>query len=259
VPANTGENANNANVSVTNVTVPTPTPPSGILTLGTEQLYTCNADGDGTKPLTQNQGLIYFYYLWSPDGSMLAALAATSREWQVLQSSADSKGEAFIPAGRLRVVEKNGRERRLDDAPTSVRPVWSPDSAKVAEAFGTQIRIYDAGGITPTQAAVPLRNQLLISSQAYDRDQQQKLQAANSNEATNSTGNVTYNAEQATTTLPDEKSLVSFNPIVELDWTSDDILYLRTAYVKRMKNDADSVTSFARWHRLIFSYQGASN
>ncbi|MGH9820809.1 MAG: hypothetical protein ACRD43_11625, partial [Pyrinomonadaceae bacterium] len=63
------------------------------------------------------------------------------------------------------------------------------------------------------------------------------------------------NTGQGATTLPDEKSLVSYNPIVELEWTADNILYLRTAYVKRMKNDADSVTSFARWHRLIFSYQ----
>jgi len=157
------------------------------------------------------------------------------------------------------VIEKNGRERRLDDAPTSVRPVWSPDSAKISEAFGTQVRVYDANGIAPTQAAIPLRNQLLISSQVYDRDQQRKLQAVNGSEEANATTSPSSNTEQAATTLPDEKSLVSFNPIVELEWTSDDILYFRTAYVKRMKNDADSVTSFARWHRLIFSYQAAAN
>lgn len=262
VPANTvetnSENVNGEANSNVATAAPTPAAPTGILTFRTEQLYVCNADGDATKALTQNEGLIYFYYVWSPDSSALAALAATAREWQYVQSQADSKGEAFTPLGRPRVVEKNGRERRLDDALTTVRPVWSPDSAKVADAFDTQIRVYDAGGNNPTQAAIPLRNQLLISSQAYDRDQQKKLQAANSsnNETdANAATNTAANTEQGATTLPDEKSLVSYNPIIELEWSVDNILYLRTAYVKRMKNDADSVTSFARWHRLIFSYQ----
>src|SRR6185295_14999240 len=98
-------------------------------------------------------------------------------------------------------------------------------------------------------------NQLLISSQAFDLDQQRKLQSANGNGDTNGIPSTASTPEQSTTTPPDEKNLVSFNPIVELEWTADDILYFRTAYVKRMKNDADSVTSFARWHRLIFSFQ----
>ena len=38
-------------------------------------------------------------------------------------------------------------------------------------------------------------------------------------------------------------------------WTAEDLLYLKTAYVKRMKNEADNVTSFARWHRLVLSAQ----
>jgi hypothetical protein len=189
---------------------------------------------------------------------MLAAMAVTSREWQYLQYQADTKGEAFTPMGRPRIVEKNGRERRLDDALTVVRPVWSPDSSKVADAFDTQVRIYDAGGNNPTQAAIPLRNQLLLSSQAYDRDQQQKLQASNIESQGNSAPPALDAANQGATTLPDEKSLVSFNPIVDLEWTGDDILYLQTAYVKRMKNDADSVTSFARWHRLILTPQASA-
>lgn len=250
--------ATNANASSP---APTPAAPTGVLIFRTEQLYVCNAEGQNTKAITQNEGLIYFYYVWSPDSSALAALAATAREWQYLQSQADSKGEAFTPLGRPRMVEKNGRERRLDDGLTAVRPVWSPDSAKIADAFDTQVRIYDAGGLSPTQAAIPLRNQLLISSQTYDREQQRKLNAGNSQDAnastenSNAVSNQAANGEQATTTLPDEKSLVSFNPIVDLEWTADNILYLQTAYLKRMKNDADSVTSFARWHRLIFSYQ----
>jgi len=250
------------NTEAVTPTGPTPAAPVGVLLFRTEQLYICNADGEGTKPLTQNEGLIYFYYTWSPDSSMLAALAVTAREWQFLNAQADTKGEIFIPTGRPRVIEKNGRERRLDDGLTQVHPVWSADSAKVAEAFGTQIRIYDAVGTNPTQAAIPLQNQLLLSSQAYDREEQQKLQAANTDTNSSSAANAPANAAPANSpvnqpqgTLPDPSTLVSFNPIVDLVWNADDILYFETAFVKKMKNDADSVTSFARWHRLILSVQ----
>ena len=138
------------------------------------------------KPLTQNEGLIYFYYVWSPDSSSLAALAARFNEWRYLQFSAEQKGEVFIPIGRLRLIEKSGRERRLDDAPTQVRPVWSPDSAKVAIAFDKQVRIYDAIGETPTQAGIVLRNELLKSSQIYDQQQQLQQETGNTNGNTNS-------------------------------------------------------------------------
>lgn len=230
--------------------VATPAAPTGVLTFRTEQIYICNADGGGLKPLTQNEGLIYFYYVWSPDSSMLVALATTAREWRYLEVLAEQKGEMMIPLGRPRVVEKNGRERRLDDNLTAVRPVWSPDSAKVAAAFETQVRIYDAGGVNPTQAAIPLKNQMLISAQAYDRQQQQiATNSADPNAAPSAS------AIEPLTTLPDEKLLVSYNPIVELGWTSDDLLYTKTAYLKRMKLETENVTSFARWHRLVFSAQ----
>lgn len=231
--------------------LPTPPPPTGILTFRTEQIYTGAADGSGVRPLTINEGLIYFYYTWSPDSSMIAALAVTSREWKSMDIFSARNGESLIPQGRLRIIEKNGRERRLDDNLTAVRPVWSPDSAKVATAFGDQIRLYDATGTSPTQSAVPLRNQLLISSQAYDRQQQQ--QAADPNAA----AQPTPSADEAAT-LPDAKLLVSFNPIVELAWTAPELLYLKTAYIRRMRNEADSVTSFARWHRIILSAQPAA-
>ena len=233
---------------------PTPAAPTGILTFRTEQIYLANADGEGVRPVTQNEGLIYFYYAWAPDSSALAALASTQREWQYLQFRAESNGEIFVPVGRPRVVEKNGRERRLDDALTAVHPVWSPDSAKVAAAYDTQARIYDAGGTAPTQAAIPLKNQLLISSQAYDREQQQKLEAANTGVDMNQ---ATVNTNQTASTLPDEKSLVSYNPIVSLAWTADELLYLQTAFIKRMKKEADSVMSFPRWHRLVLTPQAA--
>lgn len=238
------------------ITAPTPAAPTGILTFRTEQIYICDSEGTGVKALTQNDGLIYFYYVWSPDSSVLAALAATSREWRIQEIMSEGKSEMMVPQGRLRIIEKNGRERRLDDNMTSVRPVWSPDSTKLAVSYETQVRIYDAAGTTPTQAAIPLKNPLLISSQAYDRDQQRKLAASNANTDPNSPA-PTPAPDQPLTTLPDEKLLVSYNPIVEVAWTADDLLYVKTAYLRRMKNDADSVTSFARWHRLVLSGQPA--
>ena len=249
---NTEANTNTETPAATQV------PPANVLTFRTEQIYICNADGDGIKPITQNEGLIYFYYVWSPDSSMLAALAATGREWQYLQYRADEKGEIFVPVGRPRLVEKTGRERRLDDALTPVQPVWSPDSAKVACAFDTQVRIYDANGNTPTQAAIPLRNNLLLSSKTFDDEQQAKLNAANAAPNVNTQANSTANSNVGPTTLPDEKTLVSFNPVVALNWPSEEQLYFQTAYVKRMKNEADSVTSFPRWHRMILTPQAAA-
>jgi hypothetical protein len=253
---NTAPQDPNANTAAAPVS--RPTAPVGILTFRTEQLYITNAAGDGTKPVTQNEGLIYFYYVWSPDSTMLAALATTAREWQFLDQQANSRGEMMVPQGRPRVVEKNGRERRLDDALTGVQPVWSPDSSKVAVGYDKQVRIYDAIGNAPSQAAIPLRNSLLISSAAYDREQERKLQEANVPVDANAQSTPAASAPEAPTTLPDENTLVSFNPIVALAWPSDDLLYFQTAYIKRMKNEADSVTSFPRWHRLVFTPQPAA-
>jgi hypothetical protein len=242
--------------SNTNAAVPASTPdaPTGILTFRTEQLYICNAEGEGIKPLTQNEGFIYFYYVWAPDSSMLAALALHSREWQELDRRAAIVGAVFVPQGRPRIVEKTGRERRIDDALTAVHPVWSPDSAKVATAFDTQIRIYDALGNNPTQAGIPLRNNLLLSAQAYDQAQANSLNADENQQPAANT-----NATTAPSTLPDPSTLVSFNPIVTLNWTSPELLYFQTAYIRRMKNEADSATSFARWHRLVLMPQASVN
>jgi hypothetical protein len=237
---------------------PTPAAPTGILTFRTEQIYIADAQGANAKAITQNEGLIYFYYVWSSDSTMLAALAAKSIEWRYLNDRADQSGEMFVPVGRPRVIEKNGRERRLDDGITAVQPVWSPDSTKIACAFKDQVRLYDATGTAPTQAAIPLRNNLLLSSQTYEREQAEKLNAENIPTDTNATGTNTNTNTNQLTTLPDPSTLVSFNPIVALNWTSDDLLYFETAYIKRMKNEADSVTSFARWHRLVLTAQPTS-
>jgi hypothetical protein len=232
--------------------VATPAPASPVLAFRTEQIYLCDSDGEGLKPVTQAEGRIYFYYVWSPDSSMLAALVTTSPEFKSMQGQAQLKKELFVPAGRPRIVEKNGRERLLDDAMTQTRPVWSPDSTKLAAAFGYQVRIYDAIGNTPTQAMIQLRNQLLISSQAFDKQLEQ--QAA----AENGLANVEQpTTEKQTTTLPDPSKLVSFNPIVVLEWPSDDILYFQTGYIKQFENPAENRSSYLRWHRLIFSPQPA--
>jgi hypothetical protein len=248
--ANTSSNVNSGEqpAAAPTASIDTPQP---VLVFRTEQIYLCDADGAGLKPLTQSEGKIYFYYDWSPDSSMLAALVATSPEWASMQGQAQKNKELFLPAGRPRIVEKNGRERLLDDAMTQARPVWSPDSSKVAAAFDTQVRIYDAVGNTPTQAAIPLRNQLLISSQAYDRQLEQQAAAEN----TVANDNSQPQPNSATTTLPDPSKLVSFNPIVVLRWTSDDMLYFQTGYVKRFENASDNRASYLRWHRLIFSPQ----
>lgn len=263
--ANTANvNANtNANAEATPAPV-TPVAPVGdaapnVITFRTEQIYICNSEGLDLKPITQNEGLIYYYFVWSPDSSMLAAMAARSDEWRYLQSRAESAGEVFLPLGRPRIVEKNGRERRLDDNLTAARPVWSPDSAKVAVGFNsdnkpTQIRIYDAIGDQPTQAAIPLRNQLLFSSQAYD----QKINNEQSQQANaNTEANTNTSPNQPSMTVPDEKTLVSFQPIIALEWSLDKELYFQTGFVKQYKT-GDGARSSLRWHRLVLSPQATA-
>ena len=237
---------------------PTPPAPVGILLFRTEQLYLTDAEGSGTRPLTQNESLIYYYYEWSPDSTMLATLAATYAEWRYLKAEAERKTETFVPQGRPRIVEKNGRERLLDDALTAIQPVWSPDSTKIACAFAHQIRVYDSSGTVPTQAAIPLRNNLLISSKAYDTEMANSMGQPEAAPQTNA--NALNTADPSTgERLPDENSLASFNPIVTLHWPTVEQLYFQTAAVKRMLNEADSVSSFPRWHRLIFTPQAKTN
>jgi hypothetical protein len=242
--ANTDANANAAAATP----AATPEPPASVLTFRTEQLYLCNADGGDLKPITQNQGLIYFYFAWSPDSAALVTLAATFPEWDFEQKQAEQRAQMYVPAGRPRLVEKSGRIRLLDDNRTRVQPVWSPDSSKVAVAFGLDVRVYDAIGDAPTQAAIPLKNQLLISSQKFDNDLRMKEQG----------GNVQANANTEASALPDESNLVSFNPITELQWTEPAMLYVQTGYIVEMKNASESARSYLRWHRLIFSPQAVT-
>ncbi|HUF02992.1 MAG TPA: hypothetical protein VMM38_02345 [Aridibacter sp.] len=255
----------NANTETTQAESAPGEPPKDVITFRTEQIYLCNADGADLKPLTKNEGLMYFYFVWAPDSSALVALATSITEWRVRQERVLGAGEVFVPEGRPRLVEKSGRERLLDDYATTVRPVWSPDSAKVAVAFNRQIRIYDAIGERPTQAAIPLQNELLLASKAWEEKKKSEegpgaLATPDSNPDTAATpppANVNSNVQTPTSALPDPSTLVSFNPIVAIEWPQESIVYFQTAFVKNYLDSSESVSSFARWHRLILSPQPA--
>jgi Tol biopolymer transport system component len=240
-PSLEDENQNAPPTGSPAATTASPLPNAPVMTFRTEQIYLASREGADLKPLTQKEGLIYFYFAWSPDGAMLAALAAKENEWQAMETQAASRGELLRPLGRPRLLEKNGRERLLDDNLSDVHPVFSPDSSKAAIAYRTDVRIYDAVGNQPSSAAIPLQVQLLTSSQAYD--DKQKGQTAPANSA-------------PVTTLPSAQPPASFNPIVALRWSQDDALYLQTGYVKDFAS-GELVRSFMRWHKLNLSPQGA--
>jgi hypothetical protein len=207
----------------------------------TEQVYICDRDGFQLRPLTARNGLIYFYLAWSPDSHALAALACREDEWEARER------EHKQPAGRPRLIETDGHERLLDDGLTEAGPVWSPDSSKVATAFETDVKIYDAVAKEPTQAAIPLRDLLLAASVAYD---EKKLQSKNKQSGTASGKGKEGSAPQASGTP------VSFNPIVRLDWPEDKTLFIETAYVRIYASEP--VNTFQRWHKLNLSIQAAT-
>ncbi|HEV8426704.1 MAG TPA: hypothetical protein VGQ41_02255 [Pyrinomonadaceae bacterium] len=203
----------------------------------TEQIYICNRDGYDLKPLTTREGLIYFYFVWAPDGHALAALACKEDEWNARER------QGKLPAGRPRLLGLDGAERLLDDGLTDALPVWSPDSAKIATAFDTDVAIYDSGGKTPTQGRLPLGDQLLAASVEYD--QKTTTKKANSN------GNANAGTHNVSST---PSTPASFNPIVRLDWRRPEALYFQTAYVRVMP---ETINTFQRWHLLVLSAQAA--
>jgi len=218
--------------------VPSPSPSvaplfPAVTTFSTEQIYICNRDGYDLKPLTAREGLIYFYFVWAPDGHAMAALACKEDEWNVRER------QFKMPAGRPRVITPDGSERLLDDALTDALPVWSPDASKIATAFDTDVAIYDAGGKSPTQARVPLSDQLMTASVAYDEKTTVKKANANTTQTASSTPSVP----------------ASFNPIVRLDWRRPETLYFQTAYVRLMPNE--TINTFQRWHSLSITAQAA--
>lgn len=206
----------------------------------TEQIYICNRDGYDLKPLTSREGLIYFHFAWAPDNHAIVALACKEEEWTARAKQFRS------PAGRPRLISPDGKERLLDDGLAEALPVWSPDSSKVAAAFEYDVAIYDGATDKPTQARLPLSNQLLNASVSYDQKvSAKKEKTSDSNAAAAPTPQTTAGASAP----------ASFNPIVRLEWTSPERLYLQTAYVLLMPGDP--ITTFQRWHLLNLSAQAA--
>ena len=204
----------------------------------TEQIYICNRDGFDLKPLTSREGLIYFYSAWSPDNQAVVALACRESEW-------DAREKEFkLPTGRPRLITLDGKERLLDDGLTEALPVWSPDASKVATAFDTDVMIYDAGGAKPTQARIRLRDALLTASRVHEE------KAAGANKSSNGNDSHGGGSNPATSSAP-----ASFNPIVRLEWTTPETLYLQTAYVRLFSNEP--INTFQRWHLLTLSAQAA--
>ncbi len=218
----------------------------------TEQLYICDRDGYGLKPLTAREGLIYFYFAWAPDGHALVALACKEDEWM------QRERQSMTPAGRPRLIALDGSERLLDDGLTEAEPVWSPDASKVATAFGTDVAIYDAGSSTPTQARINLRDQLLAASAAFDEAAKNRAPSSASPSASPSSspsGTAPPSATPASSASPAvSREPASFNPIVRLEWASPERLYFQTAYVRLRPIEA---FTFPRWHLLNLSAQAA--
>ncbi|MEK7724425.1 MAG: hypothetical protein AAB336_08775, partial [Acidobacteriota bacterium] len=79
---------------------------------------------------------------------------------------------------------------------------------------------------------------------------------ANANTKANTNANTNVAAlPQDVNTLPDENSVISFLPIVQLEWTEDKMLYLQTGFVKDFKDSTQNTRSNMRWHRLLLSPQ----
>ncbi len=200
----------------------------------TEQIYISNRDGYDLKPLTSREGLIYFYASWAPDSHALVAIACRESEWDARER------EYKLPVGRPRLISVDGTERLLDDGLTEALPVWSPDSSKVATAFDTEVKVYDAVTNQPTQAVIKLREPLIAASRSYEEK---------------ATGQSKANNGGSPNALTPATIPASFNPIVRLEWPTPENLYAQTAYVRLIPNEP--ITTFQRWHLLILSAQAA--
>jgi hypothetical protein len=203
---------------------------AALATFSTEQIYVADRDGYNLRPLTTRDGLIYFALSWAPDGHALAALACKEAEWV-------ERERAFkTPAGRPRTITTEGKERLLDDELAQAPPVWSPDSSKVATAYGVDVGIYDDAGKAPTQARIVLRDRLFSASVAFDLSKSSDPSKA------------TPGGSPAVTA----GDPVSFNPIVRIEWPIPEKMFVETAYVSVR---SDLIKTFSRWHTLTFSPQ----
>lgn len=215
-----------------------PTPDAGggpvfapVTTYKTEQIYVSDRDGYNLKPITNREGLIYFYLAWAPDGHALAALVCGESEWAAREAA------RRIPAGRPRLLSPDGQETPLSDTLVDAAPVWSPDSAKVAVGFDTEIEIYDAATAAPTRARLSVREQLWQSSLAYDQKTFNQPSAGGPGGASNAPP-------------------ASYQPFVRLLWPDPATLYAQTAFVRIYDNGP--VNNFARWHLLALSPQAGA-
>ena len=254
-PADTPDPADAATQAGDPSVVLTPTPVAPIIppvqTFNSEQIYVGNSDGNDLRPLTNKEGLIYFKLSWSPDGQSIAALACRVDEWE------SRKAQGKAPAGRPRVVTLEGQERLLDDRLTDVAPAWSPDGSKVATAFDFDVAVYDAGGSAPTAAALPLAEPLRAASKDYDarlfkKDASKNEQTGAANKAGGDAGQVA-----SATPAPADDVLISFNPVVRLEWLEPETLFAQTAFVRYFQNEPVPVISYKRWHVLRLSPQAA--
>ncbi|HLL17113.1 MAG TPA: hypothetical protein VK388_18785 [Pyrinomonadaceae bacterium] len=207
----------------------------------TDQIYVADRNGENLRPLTTRDGLIYLNLAWSPDSRALAALACRQDELDARMN----EGREF--AGRPRIIERaDGKERLLDDQLMDAPPVWSPDSAKVATAFETDVAIYDALGGSPTGARLPLRDPLLNASAAYDTT---KLKRAAATTADGKAGQTAAPASSSGGTP------ISFNPIIRLEWLQPETLLVRTGFVRYYQNSPEATRGYLRWHVLHLSPQ----
>jgi hypothetical protein len=213
-----------------------PTPATGgpvfapVPTYATEQVYVADRDGFNIKPLTNNESILYFHLAWAPDGHALAALACREAEWDARFTA------GRIPQGRPRLLTPDGKETVLSDALAEAPPVWSPDSAKVAVAFDTEIEIYDAATAAPTRARLSVREQLWQSSAAYDQK--------------------TFNQQTGGPAPVTNAPPASYQPFVRLLWTDPAALYAQTAFARVYTTGP--VNNFPRWHLLGLSPQAGA-
>jgi hypothetical protein len=201
----------------------------------TEQVYICNKDGYDLRPLTSRDGLIYFGLMWAPDNHALAALACKESEWDARERENKSA------AGRPRIIGIDGVERLLDDQLAEAPPVWSPDSSKIATAFSQDIGVYDAANKAPTQARIKLNETLLTASAAYEEKLPGKKVESNK-------------PGQPQTNSPANASYASYNPIVRIEWTTPEKMYIETAFIRLFD---PPVHTWSRWHLVTFSPQAA--
>ena len=205
----------------------------------TEQIYICNRDGYDLRPLTSREGLIYFYAAWAPDNHALVAMACKESEWEARER------EFKLPRGRPRLLTVDGKERLLDDELTEALPVWCPDSSKVATAFDTEVKIYDAASATPTQARIRLADPLTAASRVYE-----ERNSTDKKKADNAAGSSTPESSPVPSEVP-----ASLNPAMRLEWTSPERLFFETAYVSLQREGP--ITTFQRWHLVTLSPQSA--